>query len=332
MAQSNKETGDKNAVTKREKSYAERFQRKVEQEFSGSIGQQVKLSEYQRGLASNMFIKIDETMNELEKKRQKGGKKSGYPSITWSNVDMRKLAIDAMHRVRLGLDALEKNHIHPIPYFNSKKGVYDIDLRIGYAGKRYYKIATSYDDVKDIRVELIHENDTFEIYKKDAEHEKDTYKHEINNPLDRGDVVGGYAYIVYSDESKNKIIVLNEGDFKKYRSKAMSSDFWDNWPHEMRLKTLVHRACDLITSDPRKINDSYHYVEQQETDQMKEDPEIQGRKEIDIPDEPEEDTEVSEDGRAQVKGTPFDYETKPPEGEEEGKDPNTGDMFSEEGG
>ncbi|MDE7195041.1 MAG: recombinase RecT, partial [Oscillospiraceae bacterium] len=55
----------------------------------------------------------------------------------WEHVNMRDLALDAVHAARMGLDMQEEAHLYPIPYANKKKGCYDITFVTGYAGKQY---------------------------------------------------------------------------------------------------------------------------------------------------------------------------------------------------
>ena len=57
---------------------------------------------------------------------------------------------------------------------------------------------------------------------------------------DRGDVIGGYAYVDYGGRY-SQVVRMSEADFAKHRAKARTKNVWDEWPDEMRLKTLVHQ-------------------------------------------------------------------------------------------
>lgn len=57
---------------------------------------------------------------------------------------------------------------------------------------------------------------------------------------DRGDVIGGYAYVDFGDGLYSQVIHMSEADFLKHRAKAKTKNVWDEWPEAMRLKTLVH--------------------------------------------------------------------------------------------
>ncbi|MDZ7658034.1 recombinase RecT [Fodinibius sp.] len=218
MSTDNQQNQEKEtAVEKKKPTYAERFVGKVEHEFNGAVGHGVEFTDNEKQLASNLFMKIDSALKAFESDRHE---KSSKPAYTWGNINMQQLAIDAVHRVRLGLDALIDNHIHPIPYLNGKTGKYDLDLQIGYRGMDYYRKKVALEEIDDIRYELVHENDDFTQIKKDRNHEKDTYEFNVTKPFDRGEVVGGFGYITYKDERKNKLVTVSEKDFKKSEDSA----------------------------------------------------------------------------------------------------------------
>ncbi len=252
----------KKDVATREPTFSERFTGMVVKEFTATVGDVAKFTEEQRRLAQHLFVKIDSSLNALEAKRLKDGK-AGLP-IAWANINMQKLALDAMHRIELGLDALIPNHIHPIPYMNSKTGKYDLDLRIGYAGKDYYRRRVALIEPLDIIYELVYSTDEFTAKKKTFGNEVESYTFEIKNPFERGEIVGGFGYIVYEDPKRNKLVILSEKDFQKARKLAKSADFWNNYPTEMKLKTLVLRTTDKLTMDPRKVNASFAAVEDED--------------------------------------------------------------------
>jgi recombination protein RecT len=240
---------------------SERFTSIIIREFSGAVGK-LEMTPYQKRLAQHLFIKIDQSLKELEKKRAEKDKE-GLP-IVWASLNLEKLAIDAVHRIELGLDALIPNHISPIPYLNSRTKKYDLDLRIGYAGKDYYRRQMSTTPPKDIVYELVHKNDIFRPIKASMKNPVESYEFEIPSPFDRGEVVGGFAYIIYDEPKKNKLIIVTESDFMKSKNKAQSKTFWDDHPEQMRHKTIVNRATSKLPIDPEKVNASFNFVEEQE--------------------------------------------------------------------
>lgn len=260
---------NQNQVAKQKKTVAtqsERFLANVEQQFAAEAGAPIAFTDYEKALAQHLFLKVDNVLKDLEKKRQDGGKDKVAP-YSWQNVNMRKMALDAVHRVKLGLDALIPNHIHPVPYFNRREGKYDIDLRVGYVGKAYYRMEAAVEKPKDVVIELVYSSDYFKPLKKSFNNSIESYEFDIKNPFDRGNIIGGFGYLSFEDPSKNKLILVSEADFEKSRKAAQSDTFWSKYPIEMRYKTLVHRVTEKLAVDPKKVNAaSYAYVENQESE------------------------------------------------------------------
>ena len=244
------EQRNNNQLQERKPTASERFTTSIMTQFEAEAGAPMSFTDYERALAQHLFLKIDSTMKELEAKRNDNGK----PPIVWENVNMRKLALDAVHRIQLGLDALIPAHIYPVPYLNGKTNKYDIDLRVGYRGELYYRLQSATEKPVDVRLELVYDTDTFAPVMKDYGNPVESYEFKINNPFARGNVIGGFAYITYEDAKRNKLVLVGEDMFMKSRAAARSKDFWDKYPVEMRYKTLVHRAVSHIEMDPRKVN------------------------------------------------------------------------------
>lgn len=247
------------AVATQRATLSQRFIEKVQHEFASAVGSSAGFTAHEKKLASNFYIFVDNALNSFEADRVKKNK-SGSP-IVWDNVNLPKLAIDAVHRIRLGLDALIPNHLHAVPYFNSKVGKYDLDLRIGYVGKLYVAKQVSLYPIRDIRMQLVHEHDDFKAIMKNGLESEETYEFDVPKPFNRGEVVGGFGYIIFEDSSRNKLILVGEDKFKQYKNEAQSNAFWGKWGDEMRYKTLAHRVSEAVDVDPRKIHDSYHKVQ-----------------------------------------------------------------------
>ena len=238
---------------------SEQFTKMIIREFTQAVGD-VSLTPYQKRLAQHLFIKIDTSLRELEAKRTD---KNRAP-IIWANINMNRLALDAVHRVELGLDALIPGHVYPIPYWNTSQGKYDLDLRIGYVGKDLYKRRMAVEPPVDVIYHLVYKNDAFRPVMKSAKNPVESYEFEIKEPFNRGDVIGGFAYMVYEDPTKNRLVMVTDNDFSKAKAKAKSEDFWRDWPDEMKYKTVVNRATKYLTVDPEKVNAAYLAVERQE--------------------------------------------------------------------
>lgn len=245
---------------------SERFLNNIQKQFAAEAGSPVAFSDYEKALAQHLFLKLDSVLKDLDNKRITNGKTQQTP-YTWENVDMRKLSLDAVHTVQLGLDALISNHIHPVPYYNSKNKKYDIDLRVGYVGKAYYRMETAVVKPKDTVIELVYSTDSFKPFKKSLGNDVESYEFEIKNPFDRGNIIGGFGYLVFDDPTKNKLILVSEADFEKSRQAAKGDTFWSKYPVEMRYKTLVHRVTEKLQVDPKKVNASYLYVESKDAEE-----------------------------------------------------------------
>jgi recombination protein RecT len=68
--------------------------------------------------------------------------------------------------------------------------------------------------------------------------------------VDRGPVVGGYAFVSYGAALFSLVIRMGEDEFLRHREKAKTKTVWDEWPESMRLKTLVHQLRKWVPWSP----------------------------------------------------------------------------------
>lgn len=235
-------------LTKKEQTPSERFAAMVKKNYLAEAGG-VELSEYQENLMQHLFLKVDMALADANATR-----KEGSTEITWKTIDMKKLALDAVDRIRMGIDGLIPGHLYPIAYWRKQKGAYDVDLRIGYKGEIFCYTQASLKPIKDLRVELVYSNDEFLMYKKGLTQELEGYDLKVTKPFDRGQVMGGFAYIEYEDSHDNVLVVMNKAAIDAVRQGAGNDKFWGPYYEEMAYKTLIHRAMKKVTIDPRKIN------------------------------------------------------------------------------
>lgn len=241
-----------------------RFLAEVERQFGAQLGEELSFTAHERKLAQHLYVKVDAALKAMDEARVKRGQSNKKP-FTWQNVNLTKLAIDAVHRVSLGLDALIPNHIHPVAYWNGKLNKYDLDLRVGYVGQDYCRRRLAVVQPVDITYELVYETDTFRALPRSHDREVESYEFEINQPFARGEVVGGFGYIVYEDARMNRLVLVTPRDFERARKAAQTSDFWDKNDLEMLYKTVVHRVTSKVPLDPEKVNAaSYARIEAQE--------------------------------------------------------------------
>lgn len=264
-------------LANRELTHSERFTNMVIKEFTGSAGE-LNLTNFQKKLIQNYFIKIDSTLKDNEQKRL--AKKPEYQEsipFTWENVNMQKLSQDVVSFSSVGLDPCQKNHINLIPYGNTKTKKYDIGVIVGYVGLEIKAKKYGYMAPDDVIIEVVYSNDVFKPFKKDKNNPVETYEFEIVNPFDRGDIVGGFYYHNFiSEPEKCKLRIFDMNDIEKRRPDKASAEFWggekdewkdgkktgkkvkiEGWFDEMVYKTIARAAYDAIAIDSEKIDENY---------------------------------------------------------------------------
>lgn len=241
------------AITKTTVTQGERFLSNVERQFTAQLGRTREMNPLEQRLTQHMFLSVDQALKKAEADRAKNPKRANRKPYTWDNVNLTKLATDTTHRVSLGLDALVPNHISPIAYWNSALEQYDIDLRIGYVGRSYVTRKFAVDTPVNIIHHLVYDTDEFEALPHSVNRDIESYRFKINEPFNRGKIVGGFGYIVYDDPRKNQLVLVTMRDFERSR-KASEGGFWATNDVEMHLKTVHHRTADKIVLDPSKVN------------------------------------------------------------------------------
>lgn len=253
-----------------ETTISEKFLSKVQNQVAATIGRTREWTPLEKALAQNLFVKVDQQLAAMEVKRQANPNKKSDTPITWQNVQMDALALKATQIVSLELDASVPNHIHVIPYLNSRTKRYDVDLRIGYSGQDAIRRKYSTDPPLDIRYQLVHEGDEFSITQNEHGGEEPTYT--PANYFKPGEVIGGFGHVIYSDARKNRVIICEYREFEKAQKASLGVEFWggeqtkwengkkvaagfdERFRKEMQFKTLVHRVCKQIAIDPAKVH------------------------------------------------------------------------------
>ncbi len=254
-------------------SLSQRFVEKVMTEIGDVTGDNLMVNDAQKKLAKNYFIKLDMVLRDAEIKRSSKSNADPLP-VTWVNVNTQKLSMDVVAFTSVGLDPMQDNHIHLIPFKNNKTGKYDITCMIGYKGIELKAKKFGHDAPDDIICELVYSNDKFKQVKRDINNRVEGYYFEIVNDFDRGEVVGGFYYHVYlNNQEKNKLVVFSKKDIEKRKPKYASAEFWggekdkwengkkvgkekiDGWYDEMALKTIKRAAWNDINIDSTKIDE-----------------------------------------------------------------------------
>lgn len=266
------EQKDTTAIAKSDQSMSVRFMNHVVQEYGNGVGE-VALTNFQKRLAQNYFMAVDDALVKQELRRD--AQKEKIPAV-WQNVNMERLARDVVACARIGLDPMENNHISPVLYKNNKTGKYDVGFIPRYKGIELKAKKYGLDCPDSVIVELVYSTDKFKSIKKSAVNKVESYEFEITNEFDRGSIIGGFFYHVYSmSPEKNKLVVMSKKDIDKRKPKYASSEFWggekdvwengkkvgkeqvDGWYEKMAYKTIYRAAYSAITIDSQKIDDDY---------------------------------------------------------------------------
>ncbi|MGI6498050.1 MAG: recombinase RecT [Oscillospiraceae bacterium] len=310
---------------------SERFTNTVLKEFGSNVAGALQVTDYQRQLIQGYFIAIDRGLKLAEEARvrknqnNRDHKWDNDLPVIWNNVNLNDLALDVVHYARMGLDMMQDNHLSPIPYKNNKANKYDVTLMPGYNGIQY--IAEKYAVEKPLAttVELVYSTDTFKPIKKNKNNKVESYEFEINNPFDRGEVVGGFGYIEYTDPLKNKLIIMTLKDILKRKPQYAAAEFWggkvkkwengkqvevesDGWFDEMCLKTIKREVYSAkhMPRDPKKVDDAYQYMKAREARYA----EMEAQSEIDaMANAIVIDTSQEEEEPKQLSNTAVDMET-----------------------
>lgn len=247
---------DTKELQKTELPMSVRFMEHVVQEYGHGVGE-VALTNFQKRLAQNYFMAVDDALVKTEERRNK--QKNATPAA-WSNINMSRLAQDVVSLARIGLDPNENNHISPVLFKNNRTGKYDVGFITRYKGLEMKAKKYGLDCPDSVIVELVYSTDKFKSIKRSADNNVEKYEFEITNEFDRGDIVGGFFYHVYtSNPEKNKLVVMSKKDIDKRKPKYASNEFWgkDGWYEKMAYKTLHRAAYSAVTIDSQKIDDDY---------------------------------------------------------------------------
>ena len=281
-----KTTVQKTEEKKQDTNIAERFVGNVIARLQENFGV-TQTTNLQKKLIQSYFIKLDQilTKNEIDRMATDVKYRTAVP-YTWQYVNMEKLSQEVVAYSEVGLDPLQPNHIHMIPYLNKKSGKFDIGFILGFNGLELKARKYGLDVPDDIVIEVVYSNDHFKEIKRDFKNEIENYEFEIKNAFDRGDLIGGFWYKKYfKTPQKNRIQVFNNDAIRKRQPKNAAPEFWggekaiwkegkktnekevvEGWADEMYFKTVKRNAWSSIPIDPEKIDESLKMILANESD------------------------------------------------------------------
>ncbi len=144
----------------------------------------------------------------------------------------------------LGL-AIDGRLAHAVPFKNNKTGKMEAAFIPDYKG--VVAVAKRTGIVKDVRAEIVCENDQFDFCRGiDA----DRLEHHIDICKPRGATIGAYA-IVDLPDGTHHVEGMTMEQLERVQRKAKSQHGpWASDPDEMRRKTVVKRALKYFCEDP----------------------------------------------------------------------------------
>jgi len=245
----------------------------AEERFIQKINESNSLTKQENALARYYFETANNIFDTFNKKLKKD-----MPEISWQNIEFENFIKQMLIRIKLGINPILPNMTNIIPYYNNSQKKYELVFIDGYKGLEYMAKKFAIDFPKNIIFELIYHTDIFVVYKKDYENNIERYKFEITSPLDRGEVVGGFYYMEYEDQTKNKLIFFNKKQLEKRKPKYASAEFWggekdkwengkivgkehiDGWYEEMLIKTLKRHCYNSFLLDINNIKQDDEFV------------------------------------------------------------------------
>ena len=225
-----------------ELSVADRFTLSVVNSWK-DVAKGLEVTEKEKGLIAGYFIKLDE---QLRNSKQ---------NYTWKNVRMKELAVTLAHTAKLGLDMTIPGMLSFIPFRHGDTGTIDLVPVKGKTAYEYLAKRFGIDPPKYGIVELVYKNDKFSLIKRDATHDHDDYIFEIQNPFDRGEVIGAFGALIYDDPTKNKVMSKSYKELLSYRPARYDDTFWKGENLlKMLEKTMAKQLYNSVALDPEKIN------------------------------------------------------------------------------
>ena len=190
-----------------------------------------------------------------------------------ADVDTTQLKRDLIHYARLGYDCNVNDMLSFMPRKDNKTGLVKMLPIEGKAGLIYKadKFCDEENKPIDYKVELVYSTDEFTMLKSDFENEGDSYTFKITNPFNRGDVVGGFGYLVYKDKSKNKLLTMSIDEIMRYKPDKASDKFWGKWKEKMCIKTITKQLFKSVKYNPDKMSmysESLNVIENSDMDML----------------------------------------------------------------
>lgn len=199
----------------------------------------------------NVYELMQEMKPEFEKALPKHVLAERFIRTAWTEVRKNETLLQAdagslmgavMQSAQLGLlPGSVLGHCYLIPYYNKKKGVYEVQFQIGYKG--YIELLRRTGEVSTVIAREVFENDEF-----NCEYGlNDKLEH---TPLilgDRGKEVAYYAVVKFRDGG-HAFLVMSKTDVEKHRDKNAASKYgpWVDHFNAMAKKTVIKQLVNYL--------------------------------------------------------------------------------------
>ena len=135
-----------------------------------------------------------------------------------------------------------------VPFYNSQLRGYEAKLMIGYKG--VVKLIRRNNEVLNLTADIVRENDKF-VYRKGTKRE---LSHEPLLKGDRGDWLGAYAYVEYTNGGSDFTFV--EAQYiERVKASSKGSDKpdspWNIWPEPQWCKTAIKQLTKIADISPQ---------------------------------------------------------------------------------
>lgn len=166
--------------------------------------------------------------------------------INWGKVNLHGCQTGLIQVILLELDA-ENNEVYPVPYYNKKTGLYDINWQRSYLGEIKVRKKYSIDKINKIECRLVREGDDFQF---SLDNEKVTYTFKPKAFSDKP-IVGGFVFVDF-ENGTSTLRQFSRAQLEKYKKASMNkmggklSPAWKLWEDEMFKAKMMKAAMKDI--------------------------------------------------------------------------------------
>lgn len=206
-------------------------------------------------LSDNFFNALDASIKKSESERALNEYKRNDPKIRWSSISNFDTVLQSsIVYSNLGIDPLAEDMLSFI-FYKSKSNGYDITFVEGVSCMEILARRYGINCPDNIKIELVYSTDVFKVIKKDINNPEDTCIHNVINPFERGEILGGYSLSQFENSSYNKLREMSIKEINK-RTKETTS-FFKKWPKEMCEKTLSKNAWSKVILNTTDLAEYY---------------------------------------------------------------------------